>query len=184
MLSGAARKKKILLRDEIIKLTTFSKNMVNHRIKAITYSLIQAKYLLLPKLLISLIIIKGHCPSFQPGLVYEYCGKKAKPKESSFHTSQKWRKKKNPWTLSYRKEKSQVYIWQFTRNKKTVLELLRHFRGNRQLRLQTLKPYNEIMTETHNQRFFWEGFRSSWSQLPALGAEDLWLMHNLNKNSY
>lgn len=68
--------------------------MVNHRIKAIMYSLIQAKYLLLPKLLISLTIIKGHCLSFQLGLVYEYCGNKARPKESSYHTSQKWEKKK------------------------------------------------------------------------------------------
>ena len=74
------------------------------------------------------------------------------------------------------RKKSPMYIYDnlaVTKKKKPVLELLRHFRVNRQLRLQTFKPCNEIMTETHNQRFFWEGFRSSWSQLPAFGAEDL-----------
>ena len=73
------------------------------------------------------------------------------------------------------RKKSPMYIYDnlAVTKKKTVLELLRHFRVNRQLRLQTFKPCNEIMTETHNQRFFWEGFRSSWSQLPAFGAEDL-----------
>ena len=148
--------------------------MVNHGIKAITYSLIQAKYLLLPKSLISLIIIKGHCLSFQPGLVYEYCGNKARPKESSFHTSQKGKKKKQTTEHFLIRKKSPMYIYDtLAVTKKTVLELLRHFRVNRQLRLQTFKPCDEIMTETHNQRFFWEGFRSSWSQSPAFGAEDL-----------
>lgn len=61
---------KNFFKDEAIESTTFSNIIVNHRIKAISYNPSQAKYLLLPKLSISLIIIKGHCLSFQLGLVY------------------------------------------------------------------------------------------------------------------
>ena len=49
-----------MFKDEVIKSTTLSKIMFDHRIKAISYNLIQANYLFLPKLPLFEYIIKDH----------------------------------------------------------------------------------------------------------------------------